>query len=289
MSRLGGLLRAAIERGVVTSRLALTRLDGDVLVAAGLATDKSALFKQLTRVSTRLHYTQSKYNLMAEEGEGYAKLVTEAFHPLPREPAAAAAHVAALRTRVQALVGTFALDPNRVFDVLLDAAEAHGAPPAFLALFDASGGGAGGGGSMFSAANLAQLLGFKFSQLAPPPPTPADDGTYPPPPPPAEDTATPPSLTRLAAALVARGAVDLRTLWCHLTPPPAVTKSRAGALAAADRGAADECTADSRLTGGGCGRSCRAGRHVPSRPQCRGGGGHRHVRGAPSGGAGGGH
>jgi len=100
-----------------------------LLQAANLIGDRSTASKQLTRVSTRLLYTQSKYNLYGEESEGYAKLLT---YLLALPPAA---NPAAIRThipRLLSLVGHFSLDPNRVFDIVLDAVERAGSPPGMV-------------------------------------------------------------------------------------------------------------------------------------------------------------
>ena len=74
-------------------------------------------------------YRQQKFNLLREESEGYAKLLTEleaccscvvvadprvATTPLPLSPKT-------LQSRIHSLIGFFDLDPNRVLDVLLDA------------------------------------------------------------------------------------------------------------------------------------------------------------------------
>ena len=37
--------------------------------------------KKVIRLKTRLLYTQHKFNLLREESEGYAKLLTELVHP----------------------------------------------------------------------------------------------------------------------------------------------------------------------------------------------------------------
>lgn len=60
-----------------------------------------------------------RYNLLREENEGYAKLLTLLLSggTLQQE------HLPALTREVKGLIGTFKLDPNRVCDLVLDAAE----------------------------------------------------------------------------------------------------------------------------------------------------------------------
>ncbi|VDL86904.1 unnamed protein product [Nippostrongylus brasiliensis] len=63
------------------------------------------------------NYKQAKYNLLREESEGYAKLITElmdAGSGLPPKT---------MMTRVLCLIGQFNLDPNRVIDICLECFE----------------------------------------------------------------------------------------------------------------------------------------------------------------------
>jgi THO complex subunit 2 len=70
------------------------------------------------RVNTKLVYNQQKYNLLREESEGYAKVLTvlNNFGATALSDASAPDVVVAL----QSLIGCFDLDPNRVFDLVLD-------------------------------------------------------------------------------------------------------------------------------------------------------------------------
>ncbi|RYY32152.1 hypothetical protein EON62_05720 [archaeon] len=151
-ARLGELLLALTEAGCIKERMAQERLDLEVLAAAGIINNKDVASKQILRVSTRMHYTQTKFNLFAEENEGYAKLATALVAPFPTtaanereantggsagttasaEAAAVQSHLTTLVRTVQALIGYFSLDPNRVFDILIDAAQQHDAHPAFI-------------------------------------------------------------------------------------------------------------------------------------------------------------
>ncbi|KAA3669885.1 uncharacterized protein DEA37_0013783, partial [Paragonimus westermani] len=67
------------------------------------------------RTKTRLFFKQQKFNLLREENEGYAKLITEL--------AQTTGPMEAVMTQVRSLIGYFDLDPNRVLDLILDACE----------------------------------------------------------------------------------------------------------------------------------------------------------------------
>lgn len=90
----------------------ILRIELDVLEAS-LPTNK----QQLVRLKTRLYYKQAKYNLLREESEGYAKLITELMDAGGGLPAKT------MMTRVLCLIGQFNLDPNRVIDIALECYE----------------------------------------------------------------------------------------------------------------------------------------------------------------------
>lgn len=72
-----------------------------------------------TRIATNQLYRQSNYNLLREESEGYAKLMTEYFTTSNNEEPTWTAAAAAFQ-RVKALIGAFDLDVGRALDVTLD-------------------------------------------------------------------------------------------------------------------------------------------------------------------------
>ncbi|KAI5777624.1 transcription factor/nuclear export subunit protein 2-domain-containing protein [Geopyxis carbonaria] len=80
----------------------------------------NAFPKKVVRVTTGMVYKQRKHNLLREETEGFAKLITEFFTSsyaqLPLEV------VDQTGERVKGLIGAFELDPGRVLDILLDTA-----------------------------------------------------------------------------------------------------------------------------------------------------------------------
>ena len=69
-------------------------------------------------MNTKLVYNQQKYNLLREESEGYAKVLTvlNNFGSTALSERCTPDVVVAL----QSLIGCFDLDPNRVFDLVLD-------------------------------------------------------------------------------------------------------------------------------------------------------------------------
>ena len=258
--RLGNLVRAVCDKGLVSRSLILERMELDLVDSSGLG-KLETMKSKLVKTNTRLLYTQLKYNLFAEEGEGYAKLLELLLH------SSETASGQDLSVSVQALVGRFSLDPNRVFDIILDAYELRTASRrrlslglhsadfdnkdldsnfavqvpdrSFLSLLD---------GNLFSRSNLGQLLGFKFSHFAhssvgiaglnPSGESVVDvsgdgpigsiaslqaPGTT------TEADATqttqilpsaPQSLYTLAAWLIATNCVNLREIWAHLGPSP---------------------------------------------------------------------
>lgn len=50
--------------------------DGDFLAATGLVVNAAAWHRKNIRVNTKAVYQQHKFNLLREEGEGFAKLIT---------------------------------------------------------------------------------------------------------------------------------------------------------------------------------------------------------------------
>jgi THO complex subunit 2 len=93
------------------------RLELDMLEACGLIASSANFKKSIVRINTKNKFLQHKYNLMKEETEGYAKLVTELCRPLTADS------VQDIVRNVRTLIGYFRLDPNRVLDLVLEAFE----------------------------------------------------------------------------------------------------------------------------------------------------------------------
>jgi len=100
-------------RGLVAERLEI-----GVLNSLGIV---SNMFQKKTvRANTNLYYRQTKFNLLREESEGWAKLMSEVFSALEDDTSPQG-----LWNNIQAMIGFFALDPLRVLDVILDIASAN--------------------------------------------------------------------------------------------------------------------------------------------------------------------
>jgi len=69
------------------------------------------------RVRTKLYFTQQKFNLLREESEGYSKIITELNQGNAFVDETSANHVI---KNMKSLIGYFDLDPNRVFDLVLE-------------------------------------------------------------------------------------------------------------------------------------------------------------------------
>lgn len=87
-------------------------LDPTLLESTNLS-DKDTLMKKLRKLNTEMHYRQQKFNLLHEESEGYAKVLTLLFGDLQD----------VTPSELQRYMGAFELDPNRILDILLDVLE----------------------------------------------------------------------------------------------------------------------------------------------------------------------
>ncbi|KAJ9546923.1 LOW QUALITY PROTEIN: hypothetical protein OSB04_019466 [Centaurea solstitialis] len=140
------------------------------------------------RVNTRLLYQQTKFNLLREESEGYAKLVTllcQGSEVCSQNTSAATVGI------IKSLIGHFNLDPNRVFDIVLECFELQPDNNAFLNLIP-----------IFPKSNASQILGFKFQYYQR-----------------LEVNSTVPfGLYQLTAILVKKEFIDLDSIYTHLLP-----------------------------------------------------------------------
>ncbi|KAF7532515.1 hypothetical protein G7054_g7898 [Neopestalotiopsis clavispora] len=94
----------------------------DVQVVEELGLTKGTFSKMRTRHATNSLYRQSNYNLLREESEGFAKLITELYstaHAMNQEQLTKE-QVEAGFERVKGLIGTFDLDVGRVLDIVFD-------------------------------------------------------------------------------------------------------------------------------------------------------------------------
>jgi THO complex subunit 2 len=121
------LLRSLIKSNIVTVDLTIELVDRNILQDSAIISNSQILATRSVRINTGLLYKQQKFNLLREENEGYAKLSHEfnvALSELPKSGFIDASDISAksddLLTVVNALIGYFELDPNRVLDNILD-------------------------------------------------------------------------------------------------------------------------------------------------------------------------
>ena len=137
----------------LTRALLLAHCEGEFLEECGLIPSAAGWKKKEVRVNTRLVYTQQKFNLLREESEGYAKLITELAALGDRDSTPEA--IASATRSIQSLIGYFDLDPNRALDLALDAAERKPEHAGLRRLLD-----------LFRRESVPQILGFKFQNHA---------------------------------------------------------------------------------------------------------------------------
>lgn len=162
-------------------------LEFDLLHDAGLMSDPVAIRKKILRINTKSLYTQMKYNLLREESEGFAKVLSLLHTGVTQD------QLEASKTDLLALIGYFDLDANRVLDLVLDAYEMHPQNHCFAELLGA-----------FKKDSIPHVIGFKFQFYK------RKDAT--------SGLVTPRSLYRLAATLIAKNLLAMDALLPHLAP-----------------------------------------------------------------------
>ncbi|KAI0514027.1 hypothetical protein KFK09_010060 [Dendrobium nobile] len=189
-SRLTKMAKWFAESSLVPSRLLQERCEEEFLWESELSKLKANELKSKeVRINTRLLYQQTKFNLLREESEGYSKLVTL----LCQNGVDAANQTTSfgIISIIKSLIGHFDLDPNRVFDIVLECFELYHDNNIFYSLIP-----------IFPKSHAAQILGFKFQyyqriEVSSPVPS----GLY-----------------RLAALLVKSDFIDLDSICAHLLP-----------------------------------------------------------------------
>ncbi|CAM0909455.1 unnamed protein product [Alopecurus aequalis] len=189
-SRLVKMTKSFVESSLVVPRLLQERCEEEFLWEVEQSKSKGQDLKaKEVRVNTRLLYQQTKFNLLREESEGYAKLIT-LLCQVGSDLACQNASSATISI-VKSLIGHFDLDPNRVFDIVLECFELYPDNSTFYQLIP-----------LFPKSHAAQILGFKFQyyqQLD-------------------VNSPVPSGLFRIAALLVKSGLIDLDNLYAHLLP-----------------------------------------------------------------------
>ncbi|KAH7352984.1 hypothetical protein KP509_19G073400 [Ceratopteris richardii] len=189
-SHLIDLAKWLVENELLSLRLLQERCEAEFLSDAEMIKIKAPDMKSKeVRVNTRLLYQQTKFNLLREESEGYAKLVTllsrRGSDGLIKETAPA------VISTIKSLIGHFDLDPNRVFDIVLECFELQPDNAAFLELIP-----------LFPKSHTSHILGFKFQYYQ------RQD---------IEENA-PGGLYVLAATLIKANFLDLDSVFAHLWP-----------------------------------------------------------------------
>ncbi|KAK6921550.1 THO complex, subunitTHOC2, C-terminal, partial [Dillenia turbinata] len=188
-ARLIKLAKWLVESALVPRRLFQERCEEEFLWESEMIKIKAQDLKSKeVRVNTRLLYQQTKFNLLREESEGYAKLITL----LCRDSEASSQSASAVTIGIiKSLIGHFDLDPNRVFDIVLECFELQPNNDIFLGLIP-----------IFPKSHASQILGFKFQyyqRLE-------------------VNTPVPFGLYKLTALLVKKDFIDLDSIYAHLLP-----------------------------------------------------------------------
>lgn len=191
-TRLVKLVKWLVESEIVAPRLLQERCEEEFLWESELTKLKAQDLKaKEVRVNTRLLYQQTKFNLLREESEGYAKLVTLLCQSGSESTAEASSESSATISIIKSLIGHFDLDPNRVFDIVLECFELFPDRDIFYDLIP-----------IFPKSHASQILGFKFQYYQR-----------------MEVNAPVPfGLYRLAALLIKAELIDLDSLYAHLLP-----------------------------------------------------------------------
>lgn len=189
-TRLIELAKWLVENGLTTLRLLQERCEAEFLWEAEIIKIKALDLKSKeVRVNTRLLYQQTKFNLLREESEGYAKLITLLSQRGPDGLTERTAPV--VISTLKSLIGHFDLDPNRVFDIVLECYELQTENKAFLELIP-----------LFPKSHTSHILGFKFQHYQR-----------------AEvEENVPTGLYILAATLIKAEFIDQDSVYAHLQP-----------------------------------------------------------------------
>uniref|UniRef100_M4AB27 THO complex subunit 2 n=1 Tax=Xiphophorus maculatus TaxID=8083 RepID=M4AB27_XIPMA len=163
------------------------RLDPETLESLGLIKQAHQFNQKIVKIKTKL-YKQQKFNLLREENEGYAKLITELGQDLSGN---ITSHL--VLESIKSLI-CFNLDPNRVLDIILEVYESRSEQDEFFLSLIKS--------YMCEPITLCHILGFKFKFYQEP------------------NEETPKSLYHIAAALLNHKLIELEDLYVHFQLMP---------------------------------------------------------------------
>lgn len=114
---LGSILQPLVFGSGISPDVLRQELEQPLLESLGLI--RSTFSRMGIRKQTNLLYRQANFNLLREESEGFAKLMTELFTTSNNEPPSSEV-VEETVERVKAMIGAFDLDVGRTLDVVLD-------------------------------------------------------------------------------------------------------------------------------------------------------------------------
>jgi THO complex subunit 2 len=178
------IIQFLMAKNLITPRVLLERLDESTLAGCSLITDSTLFMRRRVRVQTKLMYEQQKFNLLREESEGFAKVITEL-----TLIELTSSNLPIVFSNIQSLIGFFNLDPNRVLDLILEVFEHHINNPAFIELVQ-----------RFNTHALPQILGFKL--------LPENEVSK----------ASSRSIFKVVAQLLKNNCFSLADIWPYLTP-----------------------------------------------------------------------
>ena len=107
--------------------------------------EAAASDRRLARVYTKINYEQSKYSLLRENNEGYAKVTLLLVNLRDSHD------INLTWQRMLDLVGNFDLDPDRILDLVVEAREHNHTTSGYLKLLD-----------NFRSESIAAVLGNKL-------------------------------------------------------------------------------------------------------------------------------
>ncbi|CAK9291840.1 unnamed protein product [Gordionus sp. m RMFG-2023] len=110
------ILLSSLKNNIIPTQTILSQLDLEALEQAHFIPSTKLYHQKTVRMKTKLFYKQQKFNLLREESEGYAKLISQLLQYHPDRG------ISLNKTKeiVSQLIGYFNLDPCRVLDIILE-------------------------------------------------------------------------------------------------------------------------------------------------------------------------
>lgn len=176
-------------RSIFDQSMLKERLPIEFLAELKLIQSEEVWRKKEVRFRTQTLYRQQKFNLLREEPEGFAKLITELNYYFAPSSGIndQTESILQMVNRLESLVGYFDLDPNRVIDIILESVIVR--PDTEERLIRLLG--------LFNKVTVCHVLGFKLRNVG------------------KRDART---LYDVAAFLLAQGFIVVTDLYAHLSP-----------------------------------------------------------------------